>query len=245
MSRFLKAEADGGLDFSEELMRTATGHFDISLTATINASNLSIRAVDPAVTCQLTSLTVLDLSRNSLSSLHGLAPLARSLVRLDVSYNNVTSVEPLAGGGADSSLVFASLEVLRLQGNLVRDLASVLQLARLPKLRAIYLREQNLKSANPVCDDDGYAASMAKAFTPKCRCVDGHYFCHADVRPRRIDDGSDDETALPATQAWVTDAYFASAVTDNAGEKFGANSEAQVKAIVADTRKILERNVNV
>ncbi len=81
MSRFLKTEASGGLEFTEELVRTATGHFDLELPKELIVASLSIRHVDRGVTSQLLSLTCLDLSRNSLTSIEGLTPLARTLGR--------------------------------------------------------------------------------------------------------------------------------------------------------------------
>jgi hypothetical protein len=246
MSRFLRADAAGGLEFSEELVRTASGHFDVALVQHLAVPNLSIRFVDRGVTAQLAELTVLDISRNALASLAGLAPLARTLVRLDASYNNIVEVATLVGAAGDDGSIgapFARLEVLRLQGNLVRDMGAVVALAKLPKLRAIYLREQTLKGANPVCGADDYAPTMARAFTPKCRCIDGHYFCHEDVNPRRLDDGGDNELTLPPTAPWVGDAFFAAAVTANAGTTFGSNSEAQVRRLLEETKAALAQPI--
>ena len=241
MSRFLRADAAGGIEFSDDLVRTASGHFDVALVTSLTVSNLTIRSVDRAVTSRLLSLTTLDISRNALTTLEGLAPLCRTLVRLDASANNIASVTPLLEADAP----FAALEVLRLQGNVIRDLPAVLQLARLPKLRAIYLRDQNLRNANPVCDEPDYAAAMSRAFVPRARCIDGHYFCHESVRPQRLDDGDDNEIALPASRPWVTDEFFASVVTLDAGEKFGAQSEQQVRQLVVEARQVLSDRVNV
>jgi hypothetical protein len=267
MSRFLKTEAQGGLEFSEDLIRTASGHFDISLTASLSLPSLSIRSIDQSVAAQLVCLTSLDISANNLTSLAGIAPLARTLVRLDASYNNITSVDVLLNpgvvvqsqqqqqlsNGADENNnnnsssfgCFAKLEVLRLQGNMIRDMGSVVQLSmKLPKLRAIYLREQNFKGANPVCNaSDDYPEQMAKYFSSKCRCIDGHYFCHEDARPRRLDDGGDNEITLPLSKQWVNESFFSSAVTEDAGEKFGAKSEGEVKQLIGDLKKLLETKI--
>lgn len=144
-----------------------------------------------------------------------------------------------------SSCPFAKLEVLRLQGNMIRDMGAVVQLSiKLPKLRAIYLREQNFKGSNPVCDNvDDYPEQMSKYFSSKCRCIDGHYFCHEDARPRKLDDGGDNEIALPLSKQWVNEVFFSSAVTEGAGEKFGAKSENEVKQLIAETKKIMETKI--
>ena len=248
MSRFLKTEASGGLECTEDLIRTASGQFDIGIIHNLSLPSLGIRTIDRPISGQLLALTVLDISRNSLTSIFGLAPLARSLVRLDCSYNNIISVEPLLGGGSDddaTSQPFAKLEVLRFQGNMVRDMGSIAQLAtKLPKLRAIYFRESNCKGSNPVCDNvDDYAQQMAKYFSPKCRCIDGHYFCHEDVKPKRLDDGDDNEITLPLSKNWVNESFFSAAVTENAGEKFGAKSESEVKKLLEETKKVLETKI--
>jgi hypothetical protein len=246
MSRFLKTEASGGLECTEDLIRTASGQFDIGIVQTLTISNLGIRTIDRPITSQLLSLTVLDISRNNLTSIFGLAPLARTLIRLDCSYNNIISVEPLLGSAEDdSSGAFAKLEVLRFQGNMVRDMGSIAQLSsKLPKLRAIYFRESNCKGSNPLCDTvEDYAQQMAKYFSPKCRCIDGHYFCHEDVKPKRLDDGNDNEITLPLSKSWVNENFFSSVVTENAGEKFGAKSEAEVKRLLEETKKVLEAKI--
>lgn len=261
MSRFLQTEANGGLEFSEELIRTATGHFDITIATSLSLPSLSIRSIERPVTSQLVSLTSLDISKNNLTSIAGLTPLARTLVRLDCSYNNIISLEPLLilpGNNTNSDIylldsnnnensstssitTFGKLEVLRLQGNMIREMGSVVQLpSRLPKLRAIYLREPTFKGSNPVCDSvEDYAEQMAKYFSPKCRCIDGHYFCHEDAKPRRIDAGDDNEITLPLSKSWVNEQYFASAVTENAGEKFGVGSEKEVRMLMGDLKKLM------
>jgi hypothetical protein len=243
MIRFL---GDGPLEFTDELVRTASGQYDLSLVQHLCLASLSLRSIDRPVLCsQLVCISTLDVSKNSLTSLDGIAPLARTLVRLDASFNSISTVSALLGSSGDA--FFGRLEVLRLQGNALQSLETVLPLAKaLPKLRAIYLRDQNLKNSNPVCDADlGYATAMAKAFVPKCRCIDGHYFCHEDVKPRRLDDGDDNELALPPSKPWVTDAFFAAAVTENAGELFGRASEAECKRLVKETRTMLEERKGV
>lgn len=252
MSRFLVTDANGGLEFSEGLVRTASGQFDINLIQTLTLTSLSLRSVDSAVTSQMIMLTSLDISKNNLTSLDGLAPLARTLVRLDASCNNISTPAPLYAGSGETLTprgnpsVFGRLEVLRLQGNAIRKMEDVLPLAGLPKLRAIYLRDPNLKMANPVCDAvDDYAKIMAREFTPRCRCIDSHYFCHADVKPQRLQDADDNEMTLPISQSWVTEAFFSAAVTENAGQKFGAKSEAEVKKLLHETRAVLDQKINV
>lgn len=243
MSRFLRTDANGGLEFSEELVRTASGQFDVELVQHLTLASLSLRSIDRGVASQLVLLSVLDISKNNLTSLDGIEPLARTLVRLDASNNRIKSLQPLYGGaGAGDAAVFGKLEVLRLQGNEIRELSEVLPLAKqLPKLRALYLREENMRNPNPVCDAaPDYAKTMAAHFVPKCRCIDGHYFCHADVKPERLDDGDDNELVLPQSKPWLTDAFFSDAVTENAGSKFGQQSEAQVRKLIQETRAALE-----
>ncbi|KAL7746497.1 hypothetical protein RI367_008147 [Sorochytrium milnesiophthora] len=146
--------------------------------------------IDVAVTQQLTSLTMLDLSSNELVSMDGIAPLRflriahiteletlTELRRLDVSYNRLASLVGVVHQHGTQQRV-SSLEVLDLRGNCISALPELYYLAGLNvrsfrKLRHLYLAdEQDAAYGNAVCTADGYRGLVHK-ICPLLVALDG------------------------------------------------------------------------
>jgi hypothetical protein len=228
---------DKRIDATEDLVKYSSGQYDCELVRTLTLAHLSLRSLGGALR-NCSTLTVLDISDNALPSLDGVEATSGTLRRLNASSNHLTS-----SSGILSCCV--QLEVLDLSGNRIEDAAPLLgELAVLPLLRSLHLQGYQGDQANPCCKaiGKGYGA-MITTKLPKLRCLDGHYFCHEDLNPQRIDHGDDDEFQLPPTQPWITEGYFNTKGFDY-GKRVGAAAEQQFNHALVECKKTLERPVN-
>jgi hypothetical protein len=220
------------IDLTQELIKYATGQFDIALVHSLNIPMLQIRSVAPNAFLECaTRLTSLDVSRNLLTSLDPLA-LLTSLQLLDISCNMISSLEPLRK--------CVALEVLHAEGNCVDSMGALqcLEATYLPNLRGLHLQRRDGSDSNPVCiDRKSYVAHMSKVFG-YVRCLDGHYFCKDELNPMYIDSGNDREIQLPTTTPWIPATFFGSVLMEPA--KVGAIPEKAFYSQVTDCKKALQ-----
>jgi hypothetical protein len=223
---------DKRIDATEDLVKYASGQYDCELVRTLALAHLSLRSLGGALR-NCTTLTVLDISNNALTSLDGIEALSGTLRRLDASSNQLTS-----SSGLISSC--KALEVVNLAGNRIADPEPLLaDLQYLPVLRSLHLQGYNGDLQNPACKALGnnYGTTVMKRL-PTLRCLDGHYFCHEDLRPQRVDNGDDDEFVLPVQQAWVSEGYFNTKGMDY-GKRVGAAAEQQFNTALQECKRVL------
>ena len=180
------------VEITPELIKLVTGQFDLGSVLSLPLCGLGIRAIDNLDT--LSSLTVLDLSNNKLTRLAGLGGLSRSLQRINLRNNLLTKVEGLQA--------LQNLQVAKLQGNKVADVDTILSLAGLPRLRAIYLKDVDGGNANPVCAVTGYRDAILRRLQ-QLGNLDGEYFLSDDCRPRVVGDGESEDIVIPHQTRWV------------------------------------------
>jgi Leucine-rich repeat (LRR) protein len=217
------------LVLTEELVRVASGQFDVSLINTIALNDLGLRSLSSALE-RCTSLTSLNLSSNRLMSVEGLEFVSGTLQILDISNNSISRLDTLSQ--------FKKLEVLKVQQNRIESLEALgaMSSATMPALRSIYLQTRDRQLANPVCaEKETYAKCMNERF-PKLRSLDGHYFLKEQANPMFIDAGDDQEVKLPASTPWLTEEGLRSLVTDPT--KAGLITEKAFFALAAESKKL-------
>lgn len=185
------------LPITEELVKLVTGQFDLASVLTLPLCGLGIR--DLTGLAPLRGLTNLDLSGNRVARLDGLDALGRTLTRLDLRDNYVARLDGLQ--------VLQSLELLKLQGNKVGDIDTVLSLGALPRLRSLHLQDQSGQNACPVCHQPKYRESVLRRLKG-VTCLDGEYFLSDEYRPRRVGDGECADLILPDPEPWVPPGFF-------------------------------------
>eukprot|EP01062_Namystynia_karyoxenos_P083716 TRINITY_DN9686_c0_g1_i1.p1 TRINITY_DN9686_c0_g1~~TRINITY_DN9686_c0_g1_i1.p1 ORF type:complete len:270 (+),score=98.71 TRINITY_DN9686_c0_g1_i1:85-810(+) len=226
------AEPGEDLPISEELVKLVTGQFDLASVLTLPLGGLGIR--DLKGLAPLCNLTNLDLSGNRVAKLEGLDGLGRSLLRLDLRDNCVSRLEGLQP--------LQQLEVLRLQGNRVSDLDSVLSLAGLPRLRALHLQDLGGRNANPVCRLPRYGDSVTRRLK-SLSCLDGEYFLNEDLVPRRVGDGEGEDLVIPDPEPWVPKGFFDGVLSSQRpgpANPFAAQ-EKSLLALLAECRGAVQR----
>eukprot|EP00658_Telonema_sp_P-2_P085024 TRINITY_DN9594_c0_g2_i3.p1 TRINITY_DN9594_c0_g2~~TRINITY_DN9594_c0_g2_i3.p1 ORF type:complete len:214 (-),score=61.18 TRINITY_DN9594_c0_g2_i3:53-694(-) len=128
---------------SEEMVRRASGQFDLSSVAVLTLPGLGLSGFEKGVLAQCTSLHTLDLSGNNLRDCPAALSECTALKRLDLSGNKITN---LIGVELPSTI-----EELRIQGNQLSSAKDMKALSQLPNLQALYLRGADGKLPNPVC----------------------------------------------------------------------------------------------
>ena len=220
------------IEATEQLIKYASGQYDTGLVRSLSLAHLSLRTLGLSLQ-NCSTLTVLDISSNSLESLDGVEFVGGTLRRLDCSNNRLTTLRGV------STLV--KLEVLNAAGNQVFDPnALYAELDQLPTLRSLHLQDyEGGGRQNPVCRViPRYGETLMKRFA-KLRCLDGHYFCHEDLNPQRIDAGDDDEFVLPVAQPWLNEGYFNTKGFDN-GQRVGVAAEKQFRAALEECKRALD-----
>lgn len=224
-------KTDDTLEVTEPLVKFVSGQYDVSLVRSLTLSHLGIRALGNNGLQLCASLTRLELVGNGLTSLVGIEALGETLQRLDVSLNRITGIAPVAA--------LVKLEVLHLEGNEIEDTVFINSLTSLKLLRALYMRSYDGIRTNPVCKlMPRYGETMMQRL-PQLRCLDGHYFCQAELNPQRIDNGDDDEFVLPSSGPWLPEHFFSTKVFDY-GQKVGVAAEKQFKQAAQDCRTYIE-----
>lgn len=114
------------------------------------------------------NLTSLNISHNQLTELQGLSTLTQ-LRRLDISHNTISSLDGLAG--------WVGLESIKAEGNKIANMNSLRlsELACLPQLQTLYLRELDGSNANPVCSQASYKQHVVSTL-PGITNLDGERY---------------------------------------------------------------------
>ncbi|RNF07891.1 putative leucine-rich repeat protein (LRRP) [Trypanosoma conorhini] len=168
------AGEDGCL--TEGCLLRASRQYDVEMIFQLSLRSRGLRALgDGFAYCR--ALTRVDLSRNRLASLAGIALLADSLTHVAAPENEL---EDLAGLDRCSLLQ----EVL-LEGNQLSTEAALAPLAQLPKLRCLFLQremplsndtEETLLLDNPICRERGAYEKLIRRHFGAVLCVDGRCF---------------------------------------------------------------------
>ena len=151
---------EGG-EFTEEYLQRLTGQPDLEEVTSVTCQNCRVFTL--VGLWVVPNLVELDVSGNELRNLVGIEALVR-LKKLVVSRNKIVRLGDL------SALV--SLEHLLCQGNLVENLDEVEGLASLPRFKSLYLRNNDLSQANPVCGHPAYRNAILRML-PGLRNLDG------------------------------------------------------------------------
>jgi hypothetical protein len=270
----IKVTEDGSTIMSEDLLKVASGAYEVSVIFQLNLSHLQIHSIQALGCCSM--LTTLDLSHNRIASLgappagdsgkkaaakpsgsalpggfithssvkegspaplDGICAVAETLLHLDLSHNCLTDISVLVH--------FRRLQSLKVQGNRIAALDTVVPLGSIATLRTLQLQAFDLQSdQNPCCTSVSraeYCKVMAKAFTT-VRCLDGHYFCKDAVDPSFGDlIGQDFEIKLPEPKPWFSEKALQS-LTSNLMDapKCGVMTEKAVYNATADAKKTVE-----
>lgn len=171
MSSAVRVTEDGSTVITEDLLKLASGAFEVSIIQSLNLSHLKIKTVQNLDRCE--SLTVLDLSHNDLFTF-GSAPTsnassipvasttlpAGTTILTSSSITPIPTSHPLANIAQTLKILnlshnklesiaslayFKKLEQLRLQGNMLESLElDVLQpLQQLPNLKTLMLQQMS------------------------------------------------------------------------------------------------------
>lgn len=224
------AGKEDGSELTEGLIKYATGQFDVQIVQILELPGISLSSLGIAFQ-QCTSIHTLDLSENALTSLGGIQPLKDCLVTLRIRRNQLQTLDPLRG--------FAALEVLHAEENLIDSFEGLAAVdpSSAPALRGLHLQDKDGNRANPVCNDRAkYVAYIRRTF-PHVRCIDGHYFYRDEINPKYVDDGDDQEVALPPSKPWIGVGYFDDVLTGNPS-KVGVMSEKAFYNSVAECQKV-------
>ncbi|ORC85634.1 uncharacterized protein TM35_000342460 [Trypanosoma theileri] len=163
--------ADGTL--TEASITRASQQYDIEVVYTLTLRGVGISALGNAFTRCL-ALTHVDLTRNKLQSLDGIALLAQTLQHLVAAENEIKDVS-----GIDTCLL---LEHVHLEGNQLSSETALAPLAELPRLRWLVLQrevqldgmDEPLLLDNPICSDKkSYEKILQRRFAGVL-CIDGH-----------------------------------------------------------------------
>ena len=152
---------------SEDLIRHASGHFDLTTITRLDLSGMNLRTTRGLEAC-VPSLVELDLSENLLGinsirrggGLSGLTTLI-GMRYLDLSRNGLSEIpNDFMGRGVGTGhagSVQSSLKRLRLDGNSISDEKSVSNLSALTGLVYLSFRgNSDGDGINPVCDSPDY-----------------------------------------------------------------------------------------
>eukprot|EP00877_Chromochloris_zofingiensis_P005874 jgi/Chrzof1/153/Cz01g05100.t1 len=134
-------------EINNQLVKRVSLKFDTEIVFSLA---LSYAGLDSTVGIQCCpNLTSLNISHNQLTELQGLSTLTQ-LRRLDISHNTISSLDGLAG--------WVGLESIKAEGNKIANMNSLRlsELACLPQLQTLYLRELDGSNANPVCSQASY-----------------------------------------------------------------------------------------
>ncbi len=229
MAQEVEVDGEGAIVLTENLVKLASGQFDVALPQTLVLSHLQISRLMAPVLEKCVSITILDVSYNKLRTTKGIAALSNSLVQLDLRFNALTALDEVAA--------LRNLQILRLQGNEIREQTEIANLADLKSLRALLLREKDGTAANPVCSQSNYVPLMNSWF-PNVRCIDGHYFCKEDMNPKKIDLDQEEEYTLPKSIPWITEENLKTALYDP--NKVGVAQEKNFRAVLQDAKTMLK-----
>ena len=186
------AKFEQEVHISPSLIKLVTGQFDLGSVLTLPLCGLGVKHIENLE--GLVTLTVLDLSSNAIARVNNLEPLGGCLLRLDLRFNNISRLEGLH--------TLQVLEVIKLQGNNINDIDTVVGLAGMPRLRAVHLKDMNGSNANPVCNGERYRATIIRKM-PRLGNLDGEFFIFDSLRHKVITDGEGDDIVIKESTRWL------------------------------------------
>ncbi len=144
-------------------MKRLTGDFDIASILYLDLSDRGLTSQNLGALTLCSSLCVLHLPLNALTSTAPLQTLTQ-LQELDLSANRISSLE-----GCDK---LVALRKLCLAGNLIHHLETLMVLAGLTQLKDLSLKLPGSELNNPVCSSAGYDVYVEQSF-PSLVWLDG------------------------------------------------------------------------
>ncbi|KEG15237.1 putative leucine-rich repeat protein (LRRP) [Trypanosoma grayi] len=168
---------------TEACILLASRQYDVEMVFSVSLRSLGFRSLGDAFT-RCRALTRLDVSRNRLVSLEGVAPLADSLQYLNAAENQLKDLT-----GIDCC---TQVEELLLEGNELSNEAAIAPLAKLPVLRHLMLqravRLDDMDEAflldNPICRETATYEKIIQRLFVAVLCVDGR--CFRDPPPTDV-----------------------------------------------------------
>ncbi|KAF8291315.1 hypothetical protein TcYC6_0122790 [Trypanosoma cruzi] len=212
---------------SEECILRASRQYDVEMVFQISLCSRGLRSLGDGFACCL-ALVRVDVSRNRLTSLEGIALLAGSLRYINASENEV---EDLAGVDRCSLL-----EEVRLEGNQLSNEMAIVPLAQLSNLRSLSLQREmplsgdtheTLLLDNPICRDKGAYDKILQRHFASVLCVDGRCFRHPS--PREV---VAETAVLPSSTPPPSGTALDKKIDteDDLGERIFANAVAECRA---------------
>ncbi|KAJ9448683.1 Dynein light chain 1 [Diplonema papillatum] len=221
--------ADADVRIAPDLIKLATGQFDLRSVLSLTLCSLGLKCIEGLDS--LSSLTILDLSSNSIGKLSNLEPVGRTLLRLDLRWNQITRLEALH--------CLQVLEVVKLQGNKVSEIDTVVSLSGLPRLRGIHLQDSDGSHANPVCALSKYRETVTRRI-PSLGCLDGEFFLAEDCRPGVIGDGESEDIVIPEPLRWLPNNFFNENLLLNSNT-FLAPTAKLLEDLIDESQRALDR----
>ncbi|RNF08401.1 putative leucine-rich repeat protein (LRRP) [Trypanosoma rangeli] len=190
---------------TEDCILRASRQYDVEMIFQVSLRSRGLRLLsDGFVNC--CALTRVDLSRNRLASLEGIALLADSLTHINVSENEIEDVV-----GIDRCSI---LEEVLLEGNQLSKATALAPLAQLPKLRCLVLQreiplsndtDETLLLDNPICREREVYEKLVRQHFSAVLCVDGRCFRDPSARELVAETVSSSPSMLLLSKAALKD----------------------------------------
>eukprot|EP00741_Cyanophora_paradoxa_P018375 tig00000204_g17742.t1 len=188
---------------TEQLIKQATGAFDVEVVFSLQLIRRGIRWIEGVEMC--INLQELNLSGNAIEKIENLGTCAK-LKRLILTSNKISRIEGLEG--------CVTLEHLALQDNQIHNIDDVSSLAACKNLKSLFLKNLDGSQRNPVCDHPSYRTTVLQRL-PGLATLDGERtrFAAKDLYATPgLDDPASYKLEIPRTDPWFKGASFADAV---------------------------------
>jgi len=149
---------------TEALVKKASGEYDCEVVLRLNVEGLGLLSIGNLGSCII--LRDLFLGKNEISDISPLTALSNSLERLDLSFNKVSSLDPLES--------LCKLIWLDVKGNQLSTFDSISAISSLQTLQTLHLQTIDGNHQNGVCKLTSYAARMMQ-LNPNLVILDGHH----------------------------------------------------------------------
>jgi hypothetical protein len=152
---------------SEAVIKARSGEYDLEQVRYLSLERLSLSSLDLSdAVCRCTGLVELSLARNCLTADVSVIGRLQGLRRLDLSYNQLRSVD-----GLD---LLPQLEWLDLRANAVASLDGIVCLAKIDSLHTLFLQAPtpSAEDQNPLCQYPAYSNSVFRSI-PQLNVLDG------------------------------------------------------------------------
>ncbi|ESL09677.1 hypothetical protein TRSC58_02599 [Trypanosoma rangeli SC58] len=212
---------------TEDCLLRASRQYDVEMIFQISLRSRGLRLLgDGFVYCS--ALTRVDLSRNRLVSLEGIAFLADSLMHLNASENEIENV-----AGIDRCSI---LEEVLLEGNQLSKATALAPLAQLPKLRRLFLQreiplsndtDETLLLDNPICREREVYEKFVRQHFSAVLCVDGRCFRDYSARELVAEAVSSLPSTMPLSKVALKDMVD---LEDDLDKRIFANAVAECRA---------------